>query len=97
MNLATARSVKRAMEIGVRKTLGAARKSLIGQFLSGSVVVAILGLIIGIVLAQNALPYFNNFMDKDLVINSLSNLDIFGLFIGISVLVGLIAGSYPAF
>ncbi len=97
MNLATARSVKRAMEIGVRKTLGAPKASLIRQFLSESVLVASLALVLAFVLAQLALPAFNAFMGKSLVISSLANLDVLGIFLGVTILVGLIAGSYPAF
>jgi putative ABC transport system permease protein len=97
MNLATARSVKRAMEIGVRKTLGAPKSSLVRQFLSESILVAIFALIVAFLLAQLALPAFNDFMDKSLTISSIENLDIIGLFLGITLLVGLIAGSYPAF
>lgn len=97
MNLATARSVKRAMEIGVRKTLGAPRGSLIRQFLSESVMVAAIALVLALFLGQLALPAFNAFMDKSLVISSFANLDVLGLFLAVTILVGLIAGSYPAF
>ena len=97
MNLATARSVKRAMEIGVRKTLGAPRKSLMYQFLSESVLVAFIALILAFILAQISLPAFNAFMEKSLTINSWENMDLFGWFFAITLLVGIIAGSYPAF
>lgn len=97
MNMATARSIKRAMEIGVRKTLGAPKMSLINQFLSESVLVAVFALIIAVVLAQLSLPAFNAFVGKSLTANIFDHPEIFGLFIGITVLVGLLAGSYPAF
>ncbi len=97
MNLATARSVKRAMEIGVRKTLGAPRRTLISQFLSESVLVAILALFFAYILAQISLPAFNSFMEKTLSVNPMENLDIFGWFLALTLLVGVIAGSYPAF
>lgn len=97
MNLATARSIKRAMEIGVRKTLGAPRTSLMYQFLSESVLVAIFALILGYMLAQISLPAFNAFMEKKLTLNPVSNPDIFGWFLAVTLLVGFIAGSYPAF
>ncbi|GJM36125.1 MAG: ABC transporter permease [Saprospiraceae bacterium] len=97
MNLATARSIKRAMEIGVRKTLGAPRSALIGQFLSESVVIASFGLMAGFFLALFALSAFNSFMDKELTLNLLENPDILLFFVGITLLLGLISGSYPAF
>ena len=97
MNLATARSVKRAMEIGVRKTLGAPRGSLIGQFLSESVLLAFIAFLLGLLLVQLVLPAFNNFVDKSLAINPIGNANVLILFMAITLVVGLIAGSYPAF
>ncbi len=97
MNLATARSIKRALEIGVRKTLGAPRSALIGQFLSESTLIAVFGLLVGFALAFFALPYFNNFMDKELSLNLMQHPDILLAFLGVTLLVGLISGSYPAF
>ncbi len=97
MNLATARSIKRALEIGVRKTLGAPRSALISQFLSESVLIAVFGLMVGVLMAFFALPYFNNFMDTELTINLLESPGVLLLFVGVTLLVGLISGSYPAF
>ena len=97
MNLATARSIKRATEIGVRKTLGAPRQSLIYQFLSESVLVAMFALLLAFALAQASMPAFNSFMEKNLSMNPLHNPDIFGWFFIITLLVGIVAGSYPAF
>lgn len=97
MNLATARSIKRALEIGVRKTLGAPRMALIGQFLSESILIAVFALVVGFVLALISLPAFNGFMEKDLTLNPLVNPEILILFIGVTLLVGVISGSYPAF
>ena len=96
MNLATARSVKRSMEIGVRKTLGAPRKTLMYQFLSESILVAFIALLLAIVLVQMSLPIFNAFMGKSLSASMWGNLEILGCFIALTLLVGLIAGSYPA-
>ena len=97
MNLATARSIKRALEIGVRKTLGAPRAALIGQFLSESVLIALFALVVGFLLALFALPAFNSFMDKDITLNPLANPDIMLLFLGVTLVVGIVSGSYPAF
>ena len=96
MNLSTARSAKRAVEVGLRKVVGADRKSLIRQFIGESVFLAIIAMMIAILLVELALPWFNNFIDKDLSLNLFTNYHLFGL-VGLVLLVGLIAGSYPAF
>lgn len=96
MNLATARSVKRSLEIGVRKTLGAERGTIIWQFLSESIVVALLSLLLAIGMAALTLPAFNAFVEKSLTLNPLDHPTIFAYFLGITLMVGLIAGSYPA-
>jgi putative ABC transport system permease protein len=97
MNLATAKATDRAREVGVRKVLGANRASLIRQFLSESIVIAIIGLLLALLLVELFLPAFNNLADKEISFSLLAKPDMFaGLFI-ITLLVGLIAGSYPAF
>jgi len=97
MNLATARSSMRAKEVGLRKVVGALRSQLMGQFLSESTLLAFLSLIIGIGLAILVLPYFNQLADKDLTVGTLLSPGmILGLLL-IAALVGLAAGSYPAF
>jgi ABC-type antimicrobial peptide transport system permease subunit len=96
MNLSTARSAKRSKEVGIRKVVGAGRRSLIRQFLSESILTAFLAMIIAFVLVELLLPSFNNLAHKQLDI-SFSNLTfILGLII-ITLLVGIISGSYPAF
>lgn len=97
MNLATARSVKRAMEIGVRKTLGAGRFSLIKQFLAESTLLAMLAFFLSLGLVQLSLPAFNAFVEKSLTINPLVNADALLLFFALALVIGLLAGSYPAF
>ncbi|KPK87196.1 MAG: hypothetical protein AMS27_03295 [Bacteroides sp. SM23_62_1] len=97
INLTTAKSTRRAKEVGMRKVLGAARKSLIGQFLGESVVMSIIALILALVLIEVLLPVFNNIVSRNLELYQLQNLD---LIIGIPVFVlvlGILAGSYPAF
>src|SRR5205814_5306012 len=59
MNLSTARSEKRAKEVGIRKTIGSLRSQLIGQFLSESIVFAVLAFILALALVQLSLPFFN--------------------------------------
>ncbi|HEY0678495.1 MAG TPA: ABC transporter permease [Chitinophagaceae bacterium] len=97
MNLATARSANRAREVGIRKVLGTERKQLIVQFLSESTLMVLIGLIIAILLAGLVLPLFNNMASKSLSIQSLLNWRLLPILIALPFLVGLIAGSYPAF
>lgn len=96
MNLATARSERRAREVGVRKVMGAHRRLLIGQFLSEAMLMTFLGLVLAIVLARLALPGFNRFFDKTLVLDW-SNWPLWSGVLLLGLLTGLVAGSYPAF
>ncbi|MHA4809351.1 ABC transporter permease [Flavitalea flava] len=95
MNLSTALSGRRAKEVGLRKTVGALRGQLILQFISESVLLSFISLIIGGVLAVLLLPLFNDLASKSISI-SLLNVRIIGELLGTAVLVGLISGSYPA-
>ena len=96
MNLATARSAKRAREISLRKTVGADRHNLITQFLSESMMISFIAMIVAVVLVVVLLPYFNNLTNKNLTFD-FSNYSMWLLLIGITLVVGLLAGSYPAF
>jgi putative ABC transport system permease protein len=96
MNLSTARFSRRAREVGLRKVLGAQRGALVRQFLLESVSLSIAALLIAVALVEIMLPFFNTVTDKNLSFISSSNLPvIFGL-VGLAVVVGIIAGSYPA-
>ena len=96
MNLSTARSEKRAKEVGVRKSIGSVRGQLIGQFLCESVAVAFLALLGALLLAQALLPFFNFLASKQLSI--LWDRPLFWLLlVGFTLFTGLISGSYPAF
>ncbi|GAB5522549.1 MAG: ABC transporter permease [Roseivirga sp.] len=97
MNLATARSVNRAKEVGVRKVVGAYRKHLIGQFLSESVFMAFVALVLSIGLVLLTLPTLNSFTGKLMVFNPLENSLLGIALIIITVFVGILSGSYPAF
>ena len=96
MNLATARAGQRAREIGVRKTLGALRRSLIGRFIAESLLLSFLAVVFAILLVYLALPAFNNLVQKELTFNPLQPVHLAGL-IGIGIICGLLSGSYPAF
>ncbi|NBC19192.1 MAG: FtsX-like permease family protein, partial [Bacteroidetes bacterium] len=97
MNLATARSAERAKEVGVRKTLGAVRPSLVGQFLTEAVLLALFAAVLALILAELALPAFRTLAGKALSTHVLTNPGIVGAMLGLAVVVGLAAGSYPAF
>ena len=97
VNLATARSAKRAKEVGIRKVTGANKSLLIGQFLSESLMIVFCSLIISLIIAALLLSPFNQLMDKKLILFSLANLETWIIILGITVGVGLCAGLYPAF
>ncbi|GAB3223288.1 ABC transporter permease [Spirosoma arcticum] len=97
MNLSTARSAKRAAEVGVRKVMGAQRGSLIGQFLGESMVLSLLALVIALLLVMVLLPVFSQLTNKALQVAELFEPRIVLSFIGLALLTGLLAGSYPAF
>jgi putative ABC transport system permease protein len=97
MNLSTARSANRAKEVGIRKVLGTDRKILISQFLTESTLVAFLALVIALAITVLVLPLFNDLANKQLTIISLFRPGFLPFLLAIPLLVGLIAGSYPAF
>lgn len=96
MNLSTARSEKRAKEVGVRKAIGSNRKSLIGQFILESTTLALIGTIVAFILVEISLPYFNNLLGISLIIDY-SDWRYWTVLIGLVLFTGLLAGSYPAF
>ncbi len=95
MNLATARSARRAKEVGLRKVVGAERYQLVLQFLGESLIVSFLSLVIAIGLVYLLLPAFNLLAEKKLVISLLDGKLMFTL-LAIAFFTGLISGSYPA-
>lgn len=96
INLATARSFSRAREVGVRKVLGATRRQLILQFLTESVVLCLIALILALSLAEMTLPYFNKLSGKIIILPFASLAFIAGV-LAMAVAVGIISGLYPAF
>lgn len=96
MNLSTARSEKRAKEVGVRKAIGAARKSLIGQFMLESMLLAFLGMTVAFILIEISLPYFNGLLNATLTLNY-ADWKFWSVLLGLTLFTGFIAGSYPAF
>jgi ABC-type antimicrobial peptide transport system permease subunit len=96
MNLATARSERRAREVGIRKTVGSLRKELIGQFIGESILITTIAFIIAVVFVEIALPSYNALVDKKLFINY-SSPWVWVLAISVIAITGILAGSYPAF
>ncbi|MGN6341631.1 MAG: ABC transporter permease [Ginsengibacter sp.] len=96
MNLATARSSKRSSEVGIRKVLGAEKKLLITQFLGESVMMSLIAFVFAILFTELLIPAFNSVSGKNLSLN-FSNITIVVAFLLLSILTGLLAGSYPAF
>lgn len=95
MNLSTARSEKRAREVGVRKALGSTRKLLMGQFVLESLLFSCIAMLIAFALLELTLPYFNQLLDISVQINYGSYL-FWGTLLLLVVFTGLLAGSYPA-
>lgn len=96
MNLSTARSEKRAKEVGIRKTLGSARKNIISQFFSESFLISIVSLIVCLGIVQLLLPFFNKMAEKQMSI-PWTNIYFWLIAVAFCLLTGIIAGSYPAF
>jgi putative ABC transport system permease protein len=97
MNLSTARSSKRAKEVGIRKVLGTEKRTLIQQFLTESTLMALFSLIVAVALAWVVMPLFNDISSKSLSIQSLLSYRILPLLIALPFIVGILAGCYPAF
>ena len=96
MNLSTARSEKRAREVGIRKAIGSLRGQLIRQFLTESILTAVVALCIAIAVVQACLPYFNQIADKQMALPARTPVFWFAIVL-FTLMTGLLAGSYPAF
>ncbi|WKN42174.1 ABC transporter permease [Tunicatimonas pelagia] len=96
MNLATARAARRATEVGVRKSLGANRSDLIYQFFGESFLTTFVAVLFTIVLMTTTLPIFNQFAEINLTLSLTDGIAFPILLLGIALVVGLLAGSYPA-
>ncbi len=95
MNLATARSEKRAREVGVRKVLGANKKILVAQFIGEAMIMAFLSLLVAVAIIYFVLPSFNTLVEKKLIVGFDNPVHIISLLL-IGVICGLVAGSYPS-
>ncbi len=96
INLATARSFRRAKEIGVRKVIGADRKQLIFQFTGETILLSLIAIIIAVGATFLILPYLNSFTGKSISFNPVTNPLLGLLIIGVALLIGILSGIYPA-
>ena len=97
MNLSTAKSARRSREVGVRKTFGSARSLLIFQFIGEAILTSSIAMILAVFLLTLLLPSFNNLLNKDMSVVVINKYWTAPILIGFSILVGIFAGSYPAF
>ncbi|MBL7863950.1 MAG: ABC transporter permease [Cyclobacteriaceae bacterium] len=97
MNLSTARSAGRAKEVGLRKTLGSQRGQMISQFLSESFVYSVVAVVLAVLVGYMMLPSFNLLTGKQLTLTVLSSPIFIAAAFALIIIVGLLAGSYPAF
>ena len=95
MNLATARSLRRAREIGVRKVVGAGKRQLVAQFIGESMFVSFLAILVSLLIVVLILPSFNELTEKHLSIN-LTDPSFLLIILGLTIVTGVVSGSYPA-
>lgn len=93
VNLATANAIKRAKEVGIRKILGASKQNIVGQFIFETILVTLAAMVLSLVIAELALPYYNEFLDKSL---ELSSGQFYMQLVAIFFIVVIIAGIFPA-
>ena len=96
VNLATAKSLQRAKEVGVRKAIGADKKQLIFQFIGETVFLTFISIIISVALSMLFLPWLNSFTNKNISFDLFVNPVVIFLFLALTLIVGVIAGFYPA-
>lgn len=97
MNLSTAQASKRAKEIGIKKVVGSSRFILISQFITETIILSFLALIVAIMISEISLPFFNKLLDLNLTIGYFNNWYTIPALLALSVFIGFLAGSYPAF
>jgi putative ABC transport system permease protein len=97
MNLATARSANRAKEVGIRKVMGSQRRQLMAQFVTESLVIALIALLVSLILIYSLLPFFNQLSNKQLPFSYVTQPTVLLTLVGIIFVVGILGGSYPAF
>jgi putative ABC transport system permease protein len=96
VNLATARSVNRAREVAIRKTVGSMRNQLIRQFLAETTILSFVAVLIALIIVQFVLPTFNNITGKEMAVPYLGNVTTIPSLLGVVLFIGILAGIYPA-
>ena len=97
MNLSTARSERRAKEVGIRKALGSNRQQLIRQFIAESVLMSLFSVLVAIGIVELLVPFFNDLAGKQINLDLLNNISSVPLILAFALIVGIVAGIYPAF
>jgi len=97
MNLATAQATKRAKEIGIKKVCGSSQGRLVMQFLNETFILSLSALLLAIIITEFTLPYFNNLLDLDLKVGYFTDWYTIPVLLLLSITIGLLAGTYPAF
>lgn len=97
MNLATARSANRSKEVGIRKVMGSQRTQLIAQFITESLVLTVVALVVSIILIYALLPFFNDLASKQLPFSYITQPPVLAGLLVIVIIIGVVGGSYPAF
>ena len=97
MNLSTARSDRRAKEVGIRKTLGSSKARLIVQFMTESTIISLIAVFLAVGLVEILLPFFNTITGKEVSLGIFDNVYSIPLLLLFAIVVGILAGSYPAF
>ncbi|MFT6970308.1 MAG: putative ABC transport system permease protein [Roseivirga sp.] len=96
INLSTAKSERRAKEVGIRKVLGAYRRQLILQFYGETFIVTFISVVLGVVMAEILMPFFNQMANTQLSIQLMGDTTLISFLVGFVIVVSLIAGTYPA-
>jgi len=96
MNLSTAKSTRRGKEVGIRKVSGATKSRLIFQFISESIIISMVSLLIGLVIVESVIPAFRDFTGQNLIIHYF-NTSTIPLLLLLAIIIGILSGSYPAF
>ncbi|MFP4471843.1 MAG: FtsX-like permease family protein, partial [Bacteroidales bacterium] len=97
MNLSTAQAAKRAKEVGIKKVAGSTKKMLVGQFMLETLILSFIALALALIVTEISLPWFNNLLDLDLQISYFSTWYTIPAMLLLILLIGAMAGSYPAF
>ena len=97
MNLATARSAGRSREVGLRKTFGSLKRQLVGQFMIEAIIFSLIAMVLAMILVIIVMPKFNEISGKSIFLSQFFTPRMTGAIIGITLLVGILSGIYPAF